>query len=266
MLVIISPAKRLDFDTPTPRAIVPKATQPEFMEDAETLVKTLRDYTPRRLTNLMGISKDLATLNQERYAAWRAPFTPDDAKPAMLAFKGDVYLGLQAGQLGTRDLNWAQKNVRILSGLHGVLRPLDLMQPYRLEMGTALKTGRGKDLYQFWDDRVTHTLNAVLEGRRSKVIVNLASNEYFGVVQPAKLAGRLLNVRFEDLNKGKYKVLSFFAKKARGMMTRYVIDKRISAPRGLLDFDYGGYYYAEAASSDDTLVFRRDGVDAPASA
>lgn len=269
MLVVISPAKRLDYETPIPRQQVRSATQPDFLDDATTLITSLRDYTPRRLTNLMGISANLAELNAQRYKDFSTPFNATNARPAVLAFKGDVYLGLEADSLTAADLNWAQKRLRILSGLYGVLRPLDLMQAYRLEMGTKLKNARGKDLYTYWGEKVTAALNESLAAQPAKVrkaegnvLLNLASNEYFGVVRPESLDGRVVNVTFKDMNKGKYKVLSFFAKKARGYMARYVIANRVQSVVQLRDFNIEGYRYSDEHSSDDELVFLRDLSDA----
>lgn len=271
MLVVISPAKRLDFETPladqTPaaRKLVRSATQPDFLDDAEGLITTLRDYTPRRLTNLMGISTKLSQLNAQRYQDFSRPFNTTNARPAVLAFKGDVYLGLDADTLSAADLTWAQKKLRILSGLYGLLRPLDLMQAYRLEMGTKLKTSRSKDLYTYWSEQVTQSLNesfaaqpAKLRKSEGNVLLNLASNEYFGVVQTGALNGRVVNVTFKDMNKGKYKVISFFAKKARGYMTRYVITNRVTSVAQLRDFDVEGYRYSAEASCDNELVFLRN--------
>ena len=255
MLIVLSPAKRLDFTEPVPSL---RVTQPDFQGETETLIELLKTYTPRRLRNLMNISADLATLNHERFAAWHSPFTSDNAKPAVLAFKGDVYLGLQAETYSKPDLNWAQKHLRILSGLHGVLRPLDLMQPYRLEMGTGLKNPRGKNLYDFWGDRVTDALNEALAKQRSKLLVNLASKEYFGVVQPERLAGKLIDVTFKDQKNGKYKIISFFAKKARGTMASYIVKNRVSDLEGLTGFNDDGYYYVPDQSSEHELVFYRD--------
>ncbi len=265
MLVVISPAKRLDFETPVAKNRVRTASQPDFLDEAQTLIDTLRDYTPRRLTNLMGISAPLAELNVQRYQDFSLPFTEENARPALLAFKGDVYLGLDADTLSTADLTWAQNQLRILSGLYGVLRPLDLMQAYRLEMGTKLKNARGKDLYSYWGEQVTHSLNQSFAAQPAKVrkasdnvLLNLASNEYFGAVRPGDLDGRVINVTFKDMNKGKYKVLSFFAKKARGYMTRYVITNRVTRVEQLHDFDVEGYRFNAEASSDSELVFLRD--------
>jgi len=265
MLVVISPAKRLDFETPVTKRQVRSTTQPDFLDDTERLITTLRSYTPRRLTNLMGISAQLSELNAQRYQDFSRPFNAANARPAVLAFKGDVYLGLDAESLGAADLTWAQKKLRILSGLYGVLRPLDLMQAYRLEMGTKLKNSRGKDLYTYWGEQVTQALNesfaaepAKLRKTEGNVLLNLASNEYFGVVQTASLDARVVNVTFKDMNKGKYKVLSFFAKKARGYMTRYVITNRITSVAALREFNVEGYRYSATDSSENELVFLRN--------
>ncbi len=258
MLAVISPAKRLDFDTP---ARVKAVTQPDFLDDAQVLIDTLRDYTPRRLSNLMNISADLAELNARRYADFEQPFTSDNAKPALLAFKGDVYLGLEADSLKTTDLNFAQKHLRILSGLYGVLRPLDLIQPYRLEMGTKLRNCRGKDLYAYWGQQVTETLNNALAAQpktSERVLINLASNEYFAAIRPADLDAEVVNVTFKDMNKGQYKVLSFFAKKARGYMASYIITRRVKSVAQLREFSTEGYCYNDELSSATDLVFLRD--------
>ena len=266
MLVVISPAKRLDFDsTPgagSPRAANPKTlTQPDFLADSQVLVNSLRDYTPRRLRNLMGISQDLAQLNAERFANFSPPFNPENSRPAVLAFKGDVYLGLAADTLKAADLKFAQRHLRILSGLYGVLRPLDMMQAYRLEMGTKLKNSRGKDLYAFWGDKVTEELNARFDDlpkSSERVLINLASNEYFSVIKPKLLNADVVNVTFKDMSRDKYKVISFFAKKARGYMTNFIITNRIKSVAGLRDFNVEGYAYNEAMSSPNELVFLRD--------
>ena len=273
MLVVISPAKRLDFDSITQdpkarasqtndaRKLAKKLTQPDFLDDAQTLVNTLRDYTPRRLRNLMGISADLAELNVQRYADFSQPFTPENAKAAVLAFKGDVYLGLAADTLKAADLNFAQKHLRILSGLYGVLRPMDLIQPYRLEMGTKLKTNRGKDLYSYWGTKVTDQLNATFDGlpkSTDRVLVNLASNEYFGAVRSKELDGEIVNVTFKDFSRGKYKVISFFAKKARGYMSNFIITNRIKKVAELRNFDVEGYAYCAASSTANEFVFLRN--------
>ncbi|HMV52772.1 MAG TPA: peroxide stress protein YaaA [Rhodocyclaceae bacterium] len=254
MIFVLSPAKTLDFETPpTTRT----HTQPEFLDHSAQLIALLRKLSPADVAALMDISDPLAALNVARYDAWSPPFRPANAKQAVLAFDGDVYDGLRAPDLRKADLDYAQKHLRILSGLYGLLRPLDLMQPYRLEMGTKLANPRGKDLYAFWGERQTEALNALLAKQKNKVLVNLASEEYFKSVKPKRLAGRLLTPVFEEWKGGRYKIVSFFAKKARGLMARYAIVNRIDTPEGLQGFDYEGYAFDRKASNDDTFVFRR---------
>ena len=254
MIFVLSPAKTLDFETPpTTRT----HTQPEFLDHSAQLIALLRKLSPADVAGLMDISDPLAALNVARFDAWSLPFTPANAKQAVLAFDGDVYDGLRAPDLRKADLDYAQKHLRILSGLYGLLRPLDLMQPYRLEMGTKLANPRGKDLYAFWGERQTEALNALLAKQKNKVLVNLASEEYFKSVKPKRLAGRLLTPVFEEWKGGRYKIVSFFAKKARGLMARYAIVNRIDTPEGLQGFDYEGYAFDRKASNDDTFVFRR---------
>ena len=258
MIFVISPAKALDFETPPTTAL---HTQPDFLDRSAELIAVLRERTPAEVAELMSLSDALAALNVARYASWSRPFTPDNAKQAVLAFDGDVYEGLAAGTLDEAGLAWAQDHLRILSGLYGVLRPLDLMQPYRLEMGTKLATPRGRNLYEFWGESITEALNALLgrerEAGREAVLLNLASDEYFKSVKPKKLAGRLVSAVFEDWKGGRYKVVSFYAKRARGLLSRYVIDNRIDEVEALTGFDREGYAYAAEASGADTLVFRR---------
>lgn len=266
MLAVISPAKTLDFETP---ATTKKFTVPEFSTESAKLIKRLRQLAPQDIANLMGISSKLADLNYERYAQWQQPFEPDNAKQALLAFKGDVYLGLQAQDYSERDFTWAQKHLRILSGLHGVLRPLDLMQPYRLEMGTKLKVGSGRkqtaNLYEYWGAAVTDTLNATLAAGKSPVLLNLASQEYFSVLQPDALQARIVTPTFLDLKNGKYKFLSFYAKKARGSMASYMIKNRIKSLSKMQAFDVDGYRYCADRSTDNDWVFLRDNPPAPQS-
>ena len=254
MLIVISPAKTLDFETP-PK--VPTFTIPDFLDDSAELIDELRSYEPYRLGDLMGISPKLADLNSNRYHNWSLPFTADNAKQSVLAFKGDVYTGLDADSMSADDLQFAQAHLRILSGLYGVLKPLDLMQPYRLEMGTKLKNRRGKDLYDFWDDRINKTLNDELAGQDSPVLVNLASNEYFKSVQPERLNARIVTPTFKEARNGDYKFISFTAKKARGLMSRYIIRNRLAEPDDLRGFDLEGYRYNAALSDADTPVFTR---------
>jgi len=254
MIFVLSPAKTLDYQTPpTTRS----HTEPEFLDQSAQLIALLRRLSPADVAALMDISDPLAALNVARYDAWSLPFTPANAKQAVLAFDGDVYDGLRAPDLRKADLDYAQKHLRILSGLYGLLRPLDLMQPYRLEMGTKLANPRGKDLYAFWGERQTDALNALLAKQKNKVLVNLASEEYFRSVKPKRLAGRLLTPVFEEWKGGRYKIVSFFAKKARGLMARYAIVNRIDTPEGLQGFDCEGYAFDRKASNDDTFVFRR---------
>lgn len=254
MLIVISPAKTLDFETP-PK--VPTFTLPDFLDDSAELIDELRSYEPYRLGDLMGISPKLADLNSNRYHDWSLPFTADNAKQSVLAFKGDVYAGLDADNLDADDLQFAQAHLRILSGLYGVLKPLDLMQPYRLEMGTKLKNRRGKDLYDFWDDRINQSLNDELAGQDNPVLVNLASNEYFKSVQPESLNARIVTPTFKEARNGDYKFISFTAKKARGLMSRYIIRNRLAEPDDLRGFDLEGYRYNDALSDTDSPVFTR---------
>jgi cytoplasmic iron level regulating protein YaaA (DUF328/UPF0246 family) len=255
MLVVISPAKRLDFSAPWR---VTKPSLPAFQEESQQLIEILRHKSPADLSRLMKLSTSLADLNYARYADWQPEFTRNNAKPAALAFRGDVYLGLDADTLSARDLSWAQKHVRILSGLHGLLRPLDLIQPYRLEMGTPLETPRGKDLYEFWGEKITAALNEALSEERQPILVNLASNEYFASVDEDELNARVITPTFKDLKNGRYKFLSFYAKRARGLMTRHIIDNRVATLKALKAFDTDGYYYSESQSRGDHWVFLRD--------
>ncbi|MEJ2089961.1 MAG: peroxide stress protein YaaA, partial [Gammaproteobacteria bacterium] len=225
MLAVLSPAKRLDFKTAPTTA---KHSLPVFLQESKRLIGVLREKSPAEIAGLMNLSTKLADLNYARYGEWRTPFTPDNAKAAALAFKGDVYLGLDAATMNDRDWAWAQKHLRILSGLYGLLKPLDLIQPYRLEMGTRLANPRGEDLYQFWGQTLTKALNEAVTGQRRPVLVNLASQEYFDAVDPNAIAARIITPTFKDLKNGRYKFLSFYAKKARGLMARYIIDHRVS--------------------------------------
>ena len=255
MLMVISPAKTLDYDTPP---TTQRFTQPEHLDDAQVLIEQLRTLSPVQIGELMHLSDKLAALNVARYGSWTPSFTPANAKQALLAFKGDVYTGLNATDFSEQDFDYAQRHLRILSGLYGLLRPLDLMQPYRLEMGTKLANSRGKDLYAFWGERISGWLNQALREQGDDVLLNLASNEYFGAVKRSALSARVIDVDFKDLKNGQYKIISFYAKKARGLMARYVIKQRIERPEQLLAFDYGGYRYSPEQSREDHLVFLRD--------
>ncbi len=255
MLAIISPAKTLDFDSPSTTR---KHSVPAMLNESTQLIDRLRRKAPQDIAHLMGISDKLAELNVDRYATWNPGFSCKNAKQALLAFKGDVYIGLEAETYSERDLTWAQKHVRILSGLHGILKPLDLIQPYRLEMGTQLCTDRGKDLYQFWGHQVTEALNAAISEQRQPLLINLASVEYFNVVDTAKIDARIITPKFLDLKNGRYKFLSFFAKKARGLMTSYIVKHRVSTLKALKDFDWHGYRYDAQRSTADEWTFLRD--------
>ena len=255
MLAIISPAKSFDFDGRAPTA---KSSVPAFLDDSAELVRELRELAPQNLSDLMGISTNLAQLNYDRYAAWGEPFNRRTAKQAMFAFNGDVYMGLKSAEFSERDLTWAQRHLRILSGLHGILKPLDLIQPHRLEMGTQLPNGRGGDLYAFWRDKVTAALNEAIDAQRQPILVNLASNEYFKAVDAARLDARIITPTFKDLKKGRYQFISFFAKKARGLMAAYLVKNRVSTLRALKAFDWQGYRFSAAESSINDWVFLRD--------
>lgn len=254
MLMVISPAKTLDFESPL---ATQRFTQPALLDDSQKLIEVARRLTPAQIGSLMHISDKLAGLNAERFHQWQPPFTLDNARQAILAFKGDVYTGLQAETFKEKDFDFAQQHLRMLSGLYGLLRPLDLMQPYRLEMGIRLENPAGKDLYTFWGDRLTDALNAALAEQGDDLLLNLASDEYFKAVKPKKLNGRIIKPVFLDEKNGKFKVISFYAKKARGLMSRYVIQHRLSKPAQLKKFDLDGYFYVAEESSDAELVFKR---------
>ncbi|WBY00851.1 peroxide stress protein YaaA [Ramlibacter tataouinensis] len=254
MLFLLSPAKTLDYESPLPEL---PHTLPRFGDRSQRLIAALRRKPAGALGELMSISPALAELNVARYRAWAPEPTADNARPAVLAFAGDVYEGLDAASLSSADLDWAQQHIRILSGLYGVLRPLDRMQPYRLEMGTALAVGRTRNLYQFWGGDIAALLDEELAAEPDPVVVNLASQEYFRSVDRRQLKARVVECVFEDWKGGQYKVISFFAKKARGLMARYAIRQRIRKPDGLQGFDLDGYGFDPKASSADRLVFRR---------
>ena len=254
MLTVISPAKTLDFDTPT---VTDAFTQPSHLTQSRKLVKRLRQLTASDLSNLMNVSDNIAELNQQRFKKWKTPFKPENARQAVFAFKGDVYIGLDAYSMTGVNVDYAQDHLRILSGLYGLLRPLDLMQPYRLEMGTRLDTDLGRNLYQFWDERITRALNKELKQADTSTLINLASNEYFKSIKPALLKADVITPVFKDYNKGEYQMISFFAKKARGMMARYLIDQQIDRPEALKEFDRDGYTYNPAMSKSREWVFTR---------
>jgi uncharacterized protein len=254
MLFLLSPAKSLDYDTPLNGQ---PHTAPLFVKQSKELIDLLRDYSPPQIAELMDLSDKLSSLNVARYAAWSSRATQKNARQAVLAFNGDVYDGLDAKTLRADDLAWAQDHVCILSGLYGVLRPLDLMQPYRLEMGTALKGPHGGNLYRFWGSQIADYLNTRLRKDASPVVINLASNEYFKSVDTKVLKGRVVECVFQEYKDGQYKVISFFAKKARGLMARYAIEHKLISPEQLRHFDVDGYAYTAAESTPDRLVFRR---------
>ena len=252
MLILISPAKNLNFD-PLEREL--EVTQPAFLKETRALAKTAKSLSKSQLKRLMNLSDKLTELNYERFQAFKTPFTLENAKPAALAFAGDVYQGLQASTLKSDDLNWAQDHLRILSGLYGLLRPLDLIQPYRLEMGRPLKTDQANDLYGFWQDKLTRQVNKDLNG--SKTLVNLASNEYFGAIDPDKIKGEIITPQFKEIRDGKARFISFSAKKARGTMARYIIDQRIDEPEKLKGFKREGYKFNKTLSKGTQWVFTR---------
>lgn len=254
MLAILSPAKTLDFDSPL---VTDQYSVPEFTKESTALIRTLRKLEPSEIGSLMGISDKLASLNHDRYAQWSPSFDDESARASILAFKGDVYQGLDAPTMSKRDFTWAQKRLRVLSGLHGLLRPLDRIHPYRLEMGTKLDNPRGQDLYQFWGSKVTDALNEALAEQRSKVLVNLASNEYYKVVQADQIQGRVLTINFKEWRRDAYRFVSFSAKKARGLMARYMIDQRAENADALRGFDVDGYEFNEDLSSENEWIFTR---------
>lgn len=254
MLFLLSPAKSLDYDTPPH---VATHTKPLFTRQSAHLIELLKTQTPQQISTLMKLSDALAGLNVARYQAWSSKFSAKNSKQAVLAFNGDVYEGLDAKTLGEQQLEWAQGHVCILSGLYGVLRPLDWMQPYRLEMGTQLANGHGKNLYQFWGSQIADYLNERASADTSPVIVNLASEEYFKAVDRKALKPRVVNCVFEDFKGGKYKIISFHAKRARGLMLRYAIERQLLSVKKLEGFDAEGYRFEPAVSEPDRLVFRR---------
>ncbi len=255
MLMVISPAKDLDF---APYDHGQTTTEPAMLAQTQQLIDICKTLTPADLASLMHISDKLAGLNAARFAQWSLPFTADNAKAALFAFNGDVYQGLEATSLNSADLIFTQQHLRILSGLYGVLRPLDLMQPYRLEMGTKLANPQGKDLYHFWQDSIAEQLNNQLAELKSDTLLNLASQEYFKSVRPSVLQARIITPVFKDQKNGQYKIISFYAKKARGLMARYVIRHQLTQPEQLQQFDLDGYYYSKEQSTADEPVFLRD--------
>jgi len=254
MLLVISPAKTLDYETLLPTRV---HTMPDYLDDAAQLVKRARKYSVDDVKTLMAVSEKIALLNVERFKKWRRPLTSKHARQAMLAFKGDVYVGLDAFTMSEGDLAFAQQHLRILSGLYGLLRPLDLMLPYRLEMGRKIDTERGKNLYEFWGDSITEGLNDQFQRKGSKYLINLASNEYFKVIKPKLLQAEIITPHFKEYKNGDYKVLGVYAKRARGMLSRYIIKNRIEEPEAIKQFCEGGYRFNAAMSSEYDWVFAR---------
>lgn len=255
MLIVISPAKTLDY---TSVVNVKEYTEPTYTKHSEQLIKQLKKLSVQEVASLMSISDKLAALNVARFAEWTPNFNQDNARQAILAFKGDVYTGLAVEDFTQKDFAFAQQHLRILSGLYGILRPLDLMQPYRLEMGTKFANSKGKNLYEFWGNEITQWLNKAIAEQGDKVLLNLASNEYFKSVKPNLLDADIIDVDFKDFKSGQYKIISFYAKKARGMMARYVIKNQLKTIDQVKAFDCEGYYFSEKHSSDQKLVFLRD--------
>ncbi len=258
MLYLLSPAKSLDYQTPLPRAMLARATEPLFPARSAELIALLRRLAPPQVASLMDLSDELAALNVGRYAAWQPEATPANSRPAVLAFDGDVYGGLQARSLRPAQLDWAQQHLVILSGLYGVLRPMDSLQPYRLEMGTRLANARGADLYAYWGSTLADHLNQRLAAEARPVVVNLASQEYFRALPRRLLQARVVDCVFEDRKGDGFKVISFFAKRARGLMARWAVQHKVGTVRKLQQFSDAGYAFDASASAPDRLVFRRD--------
>ena len=263
MLMLLSPAKTLDYES---RLITARHTQPELLSEASELVAVCRQLTPAQLGTLMSISDKLAGLNAARFAQWQVESPPENSRQALLAFKGDVYTGLAVDDFSEADLDFAQAHLRMLSGLYGLLRPLDLMQPYRLEMGSRLANLRGKDLYAFWGGSLTDRVNALLANHERPVLLNLASEEYFKSLQTQRLQWPCISPQFQDEKAGKYKIIRFYAKRARGLMARYIIKQRLDKPEDLLNFDLAGYRYCPELSTPDKPLFRRNEAAAQAQA
>ncbi len=259
MLVVISPAKTLDFET---APITKIHTQAKFLKESKQLVRQLSKMTPAEVSSLMKISDKLGVLNFLRFNEWKTPFTLDNAKQAILAFKGDVYTGIDAGSFSNEDLKFAQRHLRILSGLYGILRPLDLIQAYRLEMGATLKSKQGKDLYEFWASKLTNQINQDIKANKNlaeknKCLINLASNEYFKALQVKDIDARIIAPVFKDYKNGQYKIISFFVKKARGRMGAYIIKHKLKDPEDIKTFDADGYKFCKSESNESNWVFQR---------
>lgn len=254
MLIVISPAKTLDYET-APKTKI--KTLPDYLDDSQELINRARKYSVLDIAEIMQVSKKIAELNFERFANWKTPFTAENAKQAVLAFKGDVYTGLEAETFNAQDFKFAQKHLRILSGLYGLLRPLDLMQPYRLEMGRKIETDRGKNLYEFWGSIITDGLNQQLKKLKSQYLINLASNEYFKSVKAKQLSAEIITPVFKDYKNGEYKMLGVYAKKARGMLSRFIIQNQLTDPEAMKAFAEEGYRFNKSLSKGNTWVFTR---------
>jgi len=254
MITIISPAKTLDFTT---QSQIKEYSQPQFLDKAEILIKELRKLKPKDIIKLMSVNEEIANLNFERFLSWELPFNEKNAKQALLAFKGQVFIGLEAYSLSHDDLLFSQNHLRILSGLYGVLRPLDLIQAYRLEMGIKLKNPAGKNLYEFWGNKITENINKELLTQKNKVLINLASNEYYKIINPKMIQGSIITPVFKELKGNEFKVVTIYAKTARGYMSRFIIQNRIENPEDIKAFDTGGYLYNRDLSSDKEWVFTR---------
>lgn len=254
MLIVISPAKTLDYETPSKTKTF---TLPDYLDDSQILIKRLREFSPLDISELMNVSDKIADLNFDRYASWTKKFTEKNAKQAVLAFKGDVYSGLDATSFSAKDFKFAQKHLRILSGLYGLLRPLDLMKPYRLEMGSKLTNPRGKNLYEFWGEEITEGLNQQLKETKSDYLINLASNEYFKSVKPKLLNADIITPAFKDYKSGQYKMIGIYAKKARGTLSRYIIQNQLSDVEDIKSFNGDGYKFNKTLSKGNNWVFTR---------
>ena len=255
MLIVISPSKTLDYDTPAKTKVF---TQPDYLDNSQELIRQLRQLSSPQISKLMSVSQKISDLNFDRYQAWNKKFTAKNAKQCALAFKGDVYTGLDAESFNSKEFSFAQKHLRVLSGLYGLLRPLDLMQPYRLEMGTKLNTQHGKNLYEFWGSTITDGLNIQLKKTKSAHLINLASNEYFKAVKPGELNAEIISPAFKEYKNGEYKMIGIFAKKARGMLSRYIIQNQITNTEDLKSFNDEGYKFSKKLTDGNIWVFSRN--------
>jgi uncharacterized protein len=254
MLIVISPAKKLDFETKTP---IKEFSQPLFLNQSQKLIDALKKCSPSKISKLMGLSQKLTDLNVERYKTFKTPFNLSNAKQAMYAFRGDTYVGLDADTMKKNQISYAQKHLRILSGLYGLISPLDLIQPYRLEMGTAFSCDGKKNLHKYWNETITAEINQLISKEKNNILINLASKEYFGAVDLTSLKAEVITPVFKEEKDGDYKIVSFFAKKARGMMSRYIIDHKLSDPKDLLKFNIDGYRYCAKLSTKTEPTFIR---------